>query len=272
MNAAASGAEPWPLRLFRRSVIKQEKWRQIVRLLPALEGLACLDIGADNGVISLLLRQRGGRWTSADLDETTVAAIRLLVGERVERIGGDRTPFAARSFDLIVIVDFLEHVHTDRAFARELTRILKPGGTLIVHVPHPKPGSWITRLRLAAGLTDEQHGHVRPGYTLAGLRETLGDGFALETSQTYSRAFSEAVDIALNAVYQRGRDTLGEGPRSAKGTVVTAADLERRRKQFLALSLVYPLLWLWVRLDHLLAGRSGHRLIARFRLSEGAGV
>ena len=259
--------EPWPLRLFRRSVIKQEKWRRIEALLPAegLEGRRCLDIGADNGVISLLLRRHGGTWTSVDLDESTVASIRELVGEDVQQIDGGRMPFADRSFDLVVIVDFLEHIQADCEFAAELARILAPGGTLIVNVPRPRPGSLMNRLRLEAGLTDEKHGHVRPGYDLDGLRSTLGEPFELETSVLYSRAFSESVDIALNALYESRKGTGDGEPRSRKGTVVTGADLEKRMQEFRALSLVYPLLWAWVRLDALLPRSSGHRLIARFR-------
>lgn len=52
--------------------------------------------------------------------------------------GADRRrphPFADREFDLVVVVDFLEHIPDDRGFAAELGRILKPGGRLIVNVP-----------------------------------------------------------------------------------------------------------------------------------------
>jgi glycosyltransferase involved in cell wall biosynthesis len=256
--------EPWPLRLFRRSVMKQEKWRRIAALLPpGLENMRCLDVGADNGVISLLLRRAGGTWTSVDLDETTVEAIRTLVGERVERIDGGRTRFADGAFDQIVIVDFLEHIEDDRAFAAELARLLAPGGTLIVNVPHLRPGSLMNRLRHAVGLTDELHGHVRHGYTLSGLRDVLGPAFAFERATTYSRAFSESVDIALNAAYAAKRR--GGAAPTRKGTVVTGRDLETLRKEFRLLSLAYPLLWVWTRLDVLLAWRPGHLLVTRFR-------
>jgi SAM-dependent methyltransferase len=245
-------------------VIKQEKWRRIAELLPSeLDGRRGLDIGGDNGVISLMLRRAGGRWTSADLDATTVSAIAQLVGGGVQRIDGGRTSFADGAFDLVVIVDFLEHIEGDRAFATELARILAPGGTLIVNVPQLRPGSIMNRIRHAAGLTDERHGHVRPGYSLDGLRDVLGDRFALERSVSYSRAFSETIDIALNAAYA----SRAQAP-TRKGTVVTGADLEKMRGQFRMLSIAYPVLWAWSQLDGLLVGRPGHRLIARFRRGE----
>ena len=90
-------------------------------------------------MISLLLRRRGGRWASADLDEHTVDSIRELVGDDVHRLDGARSPFPDRTFDQVVVVDYLEHISDDGAFAGELARILKPGGRVIINVPHLKP-------------------------------------------------------------------------------------------------------------------------------------
>ncbi len=70
----------WALAHFNRSVPKQAKFRQILARLDDPAGKRGLDIGADNGVISYLLRQRTGRWHSADLDERVVMSIRQLVG------------------------------------------------------------------------------------------------------------------------------------------------------------------------------------------------
>ena len=160
----------WAVALFNRSVLKQAKYRRVLELLEEPAGRASLDIGADNGVISYLLRQRGGRWFSADLDPGAVASIRELVHDDVYQLDGGATPFPDRAFDQIVIVDFLEHIPDDRAFVKDLARILKPRGTLIINVPHLKPHSVLNRFRHRIGLTDEWHGHLRPGYSLDDLR------------------------------------------------------------------------------------------------------
>jgi SAM-dependent methyltransferase len=260
----------WATALFERSVLKQEKYRQILAMLGAVDGLTCLDIGADNGVISYLLRRRGGRWHSADLDEATVDSIRRLVGENVHRIDGLHTPFPDGSFDRIVIVDFLEHIHTDEAFAAELARILRPGGTLVVNVPHIKRRSLLNRVRHAIGLTDEKHGHVRPGYSAEGLARVLGDRFHIEERKTYSKSFSEAIDTLLNGLYELlGKLRGGNRVESRKGTVVTKDALERHRTEFLMLTALYPLLWLFARLDRLLVLQSGYKLIVRASLIPG---
>jgi SAM-dependent methyltransferase len=257
----------WAVARFQKSVRKQAKFRRITALLDDPVGLRCLDIGADNGVISLLLRRRGGRWASADLDEHTVASIRELVGDDVHRLDGAHTPFPDRAFDQVVVVDYLEHIPDDAGFADELARILKPGGRVIVNVPHLKPRSLLNRFRHFIGLTDEWHGHLRPGYSLEGIRELLGPRFVIERSVTYSKAFSELVDTALNGLYVAMQRGTGGSRGSSKGTVVTQADMRKHRKQFLLLSGLYPFLWGVSRLDALLWLQPGYKLIVRARLA-----
>jgi len=252
-------AEPWALALFRRSVLKQRKLREIAAALGPTGGLRCLDLGSDNGVVSLLLRQRGGTWASADLTAEAVSSIRELVVDDVHQVTAERLPFDDAGFDRVVVVDMLEHVPDEAAFVLELARITRPGGLLVINTPHLKH-SLLRRFRHAIGQTDEKHGHLRPGYTPEGLRGLLAGRFALEASHTYSRFFSELVDTAINW----GVERLGKKG-SAKGLVVTGSDVARHRKLFLAYSAVYPVVWLVSRLDVLLAGASGYMLIATAR-------
>lgn len=260
----------WAVALFNRSVLKQAKFRQIVAHLDDPAGKRALDIGADNGVISYLLRQRGGQWQSADLDQHTVASIRQLVGTDVHQLDGGVTPFPDGAFDLVVIVDFLEHIPDDRGFARELVRILSPGGQLIINVPHLRPGSLVTRLRDAIGLTDEWHGHLRPGYDLESIRSLLGASFVIEEAVTYSKAFSELIDTGLNGLYLRLQRGQGVQGGSSKGAVITGSDMRKHRKQFLLLSALYPLLWSIAKLDTLLWFTPGHKLIVSARRAAGS--
>jgi len=254
-------AEPWAVALFHRSVLKQRKLAEIAAALGPTEGLRCLDLGSDNGVISLLLRRRGGRWASADLTEEAVGSIRGLVESDVHRVEGGRLPFADAEFDRVVVVDMLEHVVDESGFAAELARITRPGGRLVVNTPHLKRTA-LRRLRHALGQTDEKHGHLRPGYTPDALGRLLEPAFRLESHHTYSRFFSELVDTAINA----GLETLGKRS-SAKGMVVTGGDVERHRRLFRAYSLVYPAVWAVSRLDRLVPA-SGYMLLATARRQE----
>jgi len=254
--AGGPAAEPWALALFRRSVLKQRKYAEIARALGPTDGLRCLDLGSDNGVVSLLLRRAGGRWASADLTTEAVASIRGLVGTDVHQTDGERLPFADAEFDRVVVVDMLEHVVDDAGFGAELARITRPGGLLVVNTPHLKRSA-LRRVRHALGQTDEKHGHRRPGYTAEGLGTLLAPGFTLESHHTYSRAFTEMVDAAIQLALA------GTGKKgSAKGVVVTGADLKRHRALFRAYSVVYPAIWAVSRLDLLLPWSSGYMLIA----------
>lgn len=248
--------QAWAVALFRRSVLKQRKLEQIARSLGATSGLRCLDLGSDNGVISLLLRQRGGRWASADLTDEAVRSIRGLVGEDVHRIDGASLPFGNAEFDRVVVVDMLEHVPDELAFVRELARITKPGGRLIVNTPHLKR-TLLRRLRHAVGETDERHGHLRPGYTPARLAELFGSDFALEEHRTYSRFFSELVDTLVNL----GVGRLGKKS-SAKGMVVTGADVAKHAGAFRVYTALHPIVAGTAALDALIPWASGYMLIA----------
>lgn len=248
--------------LFRWSVLKQQKWHALADALGSTEGLRCLDIGSDNGVISYLFRQRGGAWTSADLDAETVAAIRALVRSDVVQLDGGCLPFSDGAFDRVVLVDCLEHVEDDQAFVQELVRITKPGGEVLFNVPLRKD-SWLRRLRVALGQTDEAHGHVRPGYTLQELKVLWGTSFEAVAHRTYSKFFSEAVDTAMTWAIRRVKRSSAGG--TIKGTMVTGTDLARHGTLLYLYTGFYPLLWAVAQLDRLLWFRSGYMLLAKVR-------
>jgi SAM-dependent methyltransferase len=252
--------EEWPIRLFKRSVIKQRKFHEIKRLLGAVDGKNCLDIGSDNGVISYLLRNNGGIWKSADLDDGSVAAIRELVGTEVYQIDGGPTSFQDEEFDKIVIVDFLEHIPEDELFIEELHRILKPGGELIINVPHLKE-SLLRRLRHRIGQTDEKHGHLRPGYSIQSMEKLFESRFEIQVAKTYSKFFSEIVDTLI--VFGMSKLRGGKSDPSKKGLIVTGKDLKKYRTSFRLYSIIYPFVWLVSKLDHLLFFRSGYMLISK---------
>src|SRR5512138_787232 len=98
MSGSGAVDAHWPIRLFNKSVLKQRKFREVAGMLGPLDGQRCLDIGGDNGVISYMLRQHGGRWASADLDERSVQAIQQLVQNDVHLLAEGRAPFQDGEF------------------------------------------------------------------------------------------------------------------------------------------------------------------------------
>jgi SAM-dependent methyltransferase len=254
----------WPVLLFSKSVLKQEKFKQITAFLGETHGLECLDIGSDNGVISYLLRTRGGTWRSADLDERAVRSIRELVRQEVFQIDGRRTPFRDNEFDRVVIVDFLEHIQTDREFIEELFRIIKPDGELIINVPNIK-NTLLRKFRLLMGQTDEKHGHLRQGYTINDLKILMQNRFTITDFKDYSKFFSECVDTCVTLVL----GFLKKGERtSRKGLLVVEEDLCRYQKIFRIYSIVYPVFWSFAKMDKLLFRCSGYMLVAKAKINK----
>jgi SAM-dependent methyltransferase len=254
--------ENWPIRLFRKSVLKKTKYQHIIEVLGPTDGKSVLEIGSDNGVYSYLFRQRGGHWKSADLDERSVEAIRSLVKTDVFRlVEGQPMPFDDDEFDIVILVDIIEHLDDDATFMRDVQRVLKPAGLLIINAPNDKSQSLLNRFRQRIGLTEAAHGHVRAGYTYEQLQRLLGEQFTLEGYRTHTKFFSKLMDTLMVLVIsglKRRRPEVTSG----RGVLVTGADLASHRRMFALYAIVYPFVWLLSSLDHLLFFRSGYMIIA----------
>ena len=257
--------QDWPIRLFKRSVLKQRKFKEVTAMLGPTGGLTCLDIGGDNGVISYLLRQRGGVWMSADLDTQSVQAIRELVKTDVYQLDGNCAQFQTNTFHRVAIVDYLEHIPDDAAFLADLHRVMKPGGMVVINVPHIKKGV-LRSLRMALGQTDQKHGHLRPGYTIDSIKQTMDGFFICEEFSTYSKFFSELIDtLIVYSVSLLQKDKQGQ---SKKGLFVTGKDIKEYQNMFRVYSLIYPFVWLVSKLDRLLFFTSGYMLIVKARVNK----
>ena len=85
---------------------------------------------------------------------------------------GTRLPFADASFDRIIASEVMEHVPDDMAALDELTRVLRPGGTIAITIPAEFPE------RICWKLSEEYHapfvsgGHVRI-YSETELRDKM---------------------------------------------------------------------------------------------------
>ena len=253
--------EIWGEWIFARSVLKQEKFRQIARMLGELDGQHCLDLGSDNGVLSLKLRQLGGVWKSADIDPRSTAAATQLVRTRVYTIDGKSTPFSDEEFDRVVVVDLLEHIPDDKSFMLELNRILKPAGKLIINVPYLRDNA-LTRFREFLGLTDEMHGHLRPGYKPEDVKDLLDNGFKLEELISYTGLASKLLDSMLVAVLSRITKS-GRKGKDRRGLIVTDRQLNKHNRLARFYSMTYPLIRLISWLDRLLFFDPGYMLIAK---------
>jgi SAM-dependent methyltransferase len=131
-----------------------------------------LDMGCGAGRHAFEVFRRGGDVIAFDQDGDELAGVLELFGAMREAgevpLGAEADikqgdalslPFADGEFDRVVAAEVLEHIPDDETAMSELTRVLRPGGTIAVTVPR-----WLPE-RICWALSDEYHevegGHVR---------------------------------------------------------------------------------------------------------------
>jgi ubiquinone/menaquinone biosynthesis C-methylase UbiE len=149
-------------------------------------GSRVLDAGCgDGGKYGTWLASLPGEYWGADISEQAVAAARRrgLQALRVSDI--TQLPFTDGSFDVCACVEVLEHLLFPLDCARELWRVLKPGGMLIATVPNTT--YWRRRVDLAL------LGRWHPLGNLDGARRPWEDAhLRFFTRKTLARMLMEA--------------------------------------------------------------------------------
>lgn len=101
----------------------------LARAAAGRTSLAILDCGCGTGYNLRLLQPFGAAY---GLDVTAAGlAMARAAGRPLVRADAARIPFLAGSFDIVTSFDMLQCVPDDEAAAREMVRLLKPGGHLV---------------------------------------------------------------------------------------------------------------------------------------------
>jgi len=133
----------------------------------------------------------------------------------------EQMPFADSSFDLVLALDIIEHVPDDLQALRELYRILRPGGSLLVTVP---------ALQMLWSAHDVINGHYRR-YTLGELRNRVETaGFEVVTA-TYFNTLLFPIIAALRWLWRlcpkRTASDFAEVPRLLNALLTEVFSLEK---------------------------------------------
>ncbi len=97
-------------------------------------GSVVLDLGAGAGIVeSMNFRGIVDRVCGVDLDERVLSNSAL---DEAKVGSGERIPYDAASFDLVISDNVLEHLDDPEAVFREVARVLRPGGLFLFKTPN----------------------------------------------------------------------------------------------------------------------------------------
>jgi len=129
-----------------------------------------LDVGCGTGA-NLLMLSKYGDAEGVDISEDALAFCRERGLDKVKLGAGEELPYEDDSFDLVTAFDVVEHMDDDLAGLREMRRVLRPGGRVLLFVP---------TFMFLWGLQDDVS-HHRRRYRLSELRRVLEQaGFEVE--------------------------------------------------------------------------------------------
>jgi len=167
-----------------------QRWRARVAAPWVPRGARLLDVGCADGVLLAHLGERVASAVGVDPDAQASRTGRTEI--RRESFPGNE-PFPDASFDCVAILAVLEHVHEPQALAREVHRVLAPGGCVVITVPHPfvdRILDVLMALHLLDGMEAEAHhgfdpASVVPLFEGAGFRTRAVRPFQLGLNRLF---------------------------------------------------------------------------------------
>jgi SAM-dependent methyltransferase len=140
----------------------------------------CLEMLGDLCIGKRVISVAGGQWVEGRLLLELNAGEKVrtdIVGNPEEGIieaRADKLPYPNGSFDVAICREVMEHVPDDQAVFKELNRVLKVGGLLLITTPNSytmmMDGTFHVRLYTPFGLLDELDSH---GFSILKKRGNL---------------------------------------------------------------------------------------------------
>jgi SAM-dependent methyltransferase len=258
---------PWQIQLFDKTLKKKQRFNELKGYLGTLRSdQRCLLVtcGDNNGAMNYKLRELGGDWSFADLEDFCIEEMSELLGKEVPQVPHDRLPYENDYFDIVVTIDVHEHLDDPVPFCGEVRRVAKPGAQVIFTVPNGDETKLAVKLKHTVGMSNEDYGHSRVGLTIPQLYEMMkACRITPQRSSTFSKFFTEILELTINFVYvkviaPRSRTEIEKGQIAP----ATSTQVKSVRKLLLAYSIIYPVYSAISRLDGLLRHQEGYVVVA----------
>ena len=120
---------------FYERVIAPRVPEKLIALAGLPAGGRLLDAGGGTGRLAQHFCERAGQVVVIDLSSKMLLQAAQKPGLRLAQASSERLPFPDGAFDRVIMVDAFHHVMDQPETARELWRVLKPGGRLLIEEP-----------------------------------------------------------------------------------------------------------------------------------------
>jgi ubiquinone/menaquinone biosynthesis C-methylase UbiE len=159
----------------------RERMQELLRL-PSAGTL--LDAGGGTGRVAAGLRPLVDSVVVIDLSRKMLRRAQAKGGLLPVRGVTERLPFRDESFDRVLVVDALHHFRDQRDAIRDLVRVLKPGGRLLIEEPdiHRLPVKLVAALEKLALMQSRFH----PAETIREMIEAMGVPAGIDSDGGFS--------------------------------------------------------------------------------------
>ena len=211
----------------QQKLLHQQNWMHPACWIP--DGTtSLLDVGCNTGELLSYCNELFPmiRLAGVEINKTALeqARQRLPLAD-LHVSAAEELPFADDRFDCVTCIEVLEHISVDvrSQSLKEMRRVLRPGGRLVLRVPHAGMFAFLDpnnfRFRMPhLYKTLIRQGHRDPNYsresedvvwhhhfTRDELKELAGNGWQIEASRTGGLLLMPLVDIACWPFYRIGR-------------------------------------------------------------------
>jgi 2-polyprenyl-3-methyl-5-hydroxy-6-metoxy-1,4-benzoquinol methylase len=154
----------------------RRRYQQVFRLFPPARTHRILEIGSGGGFAIDQLRKIKPIFFPADIPTGNLKKMRVNSPFTIYPCSVDayHLPFSTESFDLVLLLEVIEHLESPQKVLTEAHRILKPSGKIVISVPYKEIISYQICIHCNQPTPTHSHLHSFDKDSLADLLKSAG--------------------------------------------------------------------------------------------------